>query len=74
MGVAKPDRRIMEAILTKKKTVSFEFLALQIFLSRAIRSVEENPESLGMRVKQFDEFLDKYMVFPELRKDLEKLA
>ncbi len=74
MGAIKPDRKSLEAILTKRMNFAFEFLALQIFLTRCIRGVEEKPETLGQRVKQFEEFIDKYMIFPELRKDLEKIA
>ena len=74
MGTAKPERKALEAILTKKKTVAFEFLALQIFLTRCIRGVEEKPETLGDRVKQFDEFIEKYKIFPELQKDLDKIV
>lgn len=74
MDVVKPNRKTLEAVLTKTKSIQFGFLALQILVSRCIRSVEEKPETLGERLKQCEEFIEKHQMFPDLRKDLEKLA
>ena len=74
MAIAKLDRKVLESVLTKKKSVKFQFLAFQILISRCIRNVEEKPETLGERVKLCEEFIEKHLMFPDLVKDLEKLA
>jgi len=73
MDISIPNNQILKDILTGKKVISFEFLAIQIFVTREKRRLEESPSSLDASVKAFSELLLKYKSSDSVVRDIGKM-
>ena len=73
MDVAIPSNQALKDILTEKKVLTFEFLAIQIFVSREKKRVKDEPSTLDASVKAFADLLTKYRSSTAVIKDIEKM-
>lgn len=73
MDAAMPSHQALKDVLLEKKYLTFEFLAVQIFLTRAKRQVKEEPSTLDANVRAFSELLYKYKSLPAVMNDIEKM-
>lgn len=74
MDVAIPNNQALKDILTEKKSLNFEFLAIQIFVTREKKRVKEDPSSLDASVKAFSDLLSKYRSSTAVIRDIEKMV
>lgn len=68
-----PDTNTLRQILKGEKLVQVSFLALQIFLTRAIRDIKENAGNLDKNCALFEELLKKYRDVPSVSKDISNM-
>lgn len=64
----------MKEILLQKKKVEFEFLAIQIFLTRTVREIKENPSMLSQNIEKFGSLLEKNKSIPAVQRDIDRIV
>lgn len=74
MALPASSNPIWSNIISGKKIVQFEFLAVKIFLGTAQMNYKKDPTSLGKLAIELHTLLEKNINLPSVQKDLQKLS
>lgn len=74
MALPASNHKVWSDIITGAKVVSFEFLAIKIFLGTAQRNYKTNPESLQKSATELFQLFEKNQNLPTAQKDIAKLG
>lgn len=73
MSLPTPDAPIWSEIISGKKNIAFDFLAVKIFLGSAAQRYKQNPQSATTLAQELYALFEKNQKLPSAIKDIEKL-
>lgn len=74
MSLPAPTSPVWVEIVSGKKQVQFEFLAVKIFLGTAQLKYKQDPSAATQIVKELHNLFEKNISLPSVQKDLQKIS